>query len=317
MSSPTDRLGLDFNVVAFRYGPADQVALAHVPARANDGISQAWQNVLGQHRILSNQIVEVHAEWEPTAADYEFIGENFPHLPRVTFNFERPESGDWDAALRQAAAIRAAAMDKMHAQQATANPGAPLTDPEAPEPLAIPMLRMVTSPPPLSAYRTLLPNQLYVLVARAAPTPHGTLALNWVLQNQLAVTGVAFDDLLDEAFANLAAGLTTTGYSLGDGSGTDILEITGHDTVHPTAAAIAMPNFREQIASILGGDRFLVAISCHERLQVARADSEVGTTALKEMVFAHEQQQEGVVPTLLLIEPHGMRIVAQNGEPPG
>jgi hypothetical protein len=59
-SNPIDGLGLDFNVVAFRYGPGDEVALTHVPARADDGISRARQNVMGQHRILSNQIVEVH-----------------------------------------------------------------------------------------------------------------------------------------------------------------------------------------------------------------------------------------------------------------
>ena len=234
----------------------------------------------------------------------------------MSFSFTRPESSDWDAALRQAAATRAAAKQKKHAQEAMGNPDATLTDPEAPEPVAIPMLRMVTSPPPMSAYRTLLPNQLYVLVAQVAPTPRGTLNLNWVLQNQFAGADIAFDDLLDEAFVNLAAGLKTTGYSLGDGSSTDILEITRDDTIHLAAAAIAMPNFREQIASILGGDRFLVAINCHETLQVARADSDIGTTALKELVFAHKQQQEGVVPTLLLIEPDGMRILAQNGEPP-
>ena len=93
------------------------------------------------------------------------------------------------------------------------------------------MLRMVTSPPPLSAYRTLLPNQLYVLVARVAPTPRGTLAMNWVLQNQLVGAEVAFDDLLDEAFVNLAEGLKITGYSSDEGSDT-LLEFTGVDAVH-------------------------------------------------------------------------------------
>ena len=126
------------------------------------------------------------------------------------------------------------------------------------------MLRMVTSPPPLSAYRTLLPNQLYVLVARVAPTPRGTLAMNWVLQNQLVGAEVAFDDLLDEAFVNLAEGLKITGYSSDEGSDT-LLEFTGVDAVHLPAAAIAIPNFCVQMASALGGDRFLAGITCHEK----------------------------------------------------
>jgi hypothetical protein len=136
-----------------------------------------------------------------------------------------------------------------------------------------------------------------------------------VLENQLVGADIAFDDLLDEAFGNLAAGLQITGYST-NGSDT-ILEFTGDDTVHMPAAAIATPNFREEMASILGGDRFLAGITCHDRLHVVRADSDHSTTALNEIVFAHEQQHEDLVPTLLLIEPDGMHIVAQKGKPLG
>lgn len=314
MRSPID--AHDTNVVAFRYGAGDdEVAVTDVPARADNGISQAWQKVIGQHPNLTNKIVAVYAEWEPTAADYEFMSWNFPNLPEVSFSFARPESGDWDAALQQAAATRTAAMQKKHAQEAMGNLDATLTDPEAREPVAIPMLRMVTSPPPMSAYRTLIPNQLYVLVARVAPTPHGTLGLNWVLQNESVGADVAFDDLLEEAFANLAAGLQITGYST-NGSDT-IVEFTGDDTVHMPASAIASPNFREEMASVLGGDRFLAGITSHDTLHVVRADSDPSTAALEEIVFAHEQQHEDLVPTLLLIEPDGMQILAQRGKPLG
>ena len=73
MSSAID--GHDINVVAFRYGAGDdEVAVTDVPARADNGISQAWQKLIGQHPNLTNNIVAVYAEWEPTAADYEFMG---------------------------------------------------------------------------------------------------------------------------------------------------------------------------------------------------------------------------------------------------
>lgn len=308
--------GHDINVVAFRYGEGDEVAVIDVPASADDSISQAWQKVFRQRRVLANQIVAVHAEWAPTAADHEFMSGNFPNLDEVSFNFERPESGDWDSALQQAAATREAAMHGGHIQEATRNPTDGSIDPKAVEPVSIPMLRMATSPPPMSAYRTLLPNQLYVLVARVAPTPRGTLALNWVLQNQLVGADITFDALLDEAFVNLAAGLKITGYSSDDGSDT-LLEFTGVDAVHLPAATVAIPNFRAQMASALGGDRFLAGITCHDNLHVVRADSDYSTTALREMVFACESHDEDLVPTLLLIEPDGMRIVAQKGEPLG
>ena len=131
MSGPIDAHD-DINMVAFQYGAGDdEVAVADAPARADKGILQAWQKIIAQHPILPNQIVAVYAEWEPTAADYEFVGRNFPKVPKVNFSFTRPESGDWDTALQQAAATRAAAMQKEHVQEAMGNLGATLGDPEA------------------------------------------------------------------------------------------------------------------------------------------------------------------------------------------
>jgi hypothetical protein len=295
MTSPID--GHDINAVVFRYSVGDNVVITDAPARADEAISQACQKVIGPHRIVTNQIVAVHAEWEPTAAD-------FPNLAETSSNFERPESGDWDAALQQAAATRAAAMHEKPLQEGVQE--------AMREPVIIPILRMTTSPPPMSAYLTLLPNQLYVLVARATPTPRGTLSLSWVLQNHLIGADITFEDLLDTAFVNLGAGLKITGHSTDDGSET-LLEFTGVDTVHMPAAAIAIPNFHEQVASFLGGDCFLAGITCHDKLHIVRADSDFFTTALEKLVFATEQQHEDLLPTLVLIEPNRMRIVAQKG----
>ena len=118
MSSPTN--GHDINVVAFRYGAGDEVAVIDVPARAADGISQAWQKVFRQRRILANQIVAVHAEWAPTAADHEFMSWNFPNLAEVRFNFERLD-GRLGRSVARIAATRGAAMHEEHVQEAIRN----------------------------------------------------------------------------------------------------------------------------------------------------------------------------------------------------
>ncbi|MFC9440451.1 hypothetical protein [Nocardia sp. NPDC057030] len=116
----------------------------------------------------------------------------------------------------------------------------------------------------------LIPNQLYLLAARVAPTPRGTLGMSWVMRNQV-------------------------------------------DTFMP-AAAIAAPDFHDRLVELLGGDRFVAGISCHDKLHVVRADSGwLGD--LEQMVFAADHLEEDLVPTLLAIEPGGIRIIKQNGTP--
>lgn len=184
----------------------------------------------------------------------------------------------------------------------------------ATEPMAIPVLRTTTPTSPLAAYRTLIPDRLYLVIAHVTPT-HGGLGIDWVRSSQLVGTKVTFDDLLEEAFANLTAGLQVAVLSSEDGSNS-ALQIAGVGVRQMAAAAVASPGFREQVAQPLGGQRFLAGITGHDHLHVVRADSDDGWDAMEQFVFDAETHDQDLAPTLLLLEPDGMRIVAQKSPPP-
>ncbi|WP_433660366.1 hypothetical protein ACQPW1_46960 [Nocardia sp. CA-128927] len=312
MSSNRVGSGDDLNVVGFVITGLDEPALIDVPAEIDDGIEQAWGKVFRQRRMPAENVLEIHAEWAPSAADQEFMQQNFPNLGGVTFIFERPEPGDWPAALEHAAEVRAVVMSRATTQNLLSNFTAQ-DDPEAAAPVLIPMLRMVQLPPPMSASRELIPNQLYLLAARVAPTPRGTLSMSWVLQNHVDSGAVDFDEELAEAFSNLWDRLRI---GVGaDAEGTNqLLSFEGQTTTFMPAAAIATPNFHDRLAEHLSGDRFVAGISCHDKLHVVRADSS-WVDDLEQMVFAADHVEEDLVPTLLLIEPDGIRILKQNGTP--
>ncbi|WP_194832224.1 hypothetical protein [Nocardia sp. XZ_19_369] len=304
--------GVGMNVVGFVISGIDEPALTDVPAESDDGIMQAWGQVFRRRRVPAESVVAIHAEWAPSAADHEFMTRNFPNLGNVTFTFERPEPDGWPAALAHAAIVRETALRRAAAQDLLPAFDAD-GDQDAPERVLIPMLRMVQLPPPMSASRALIPNQLYLLAARVAPTPRGTLSMSWVLRNQVDSGEVDFDAALAEAFSNLSDGMRI---GVGESaSGADrLLFFEGTTTTFMPAAAIAMPNFHDLLVEHLGGERFVAGISCHDKLHVVRADSGwVGD--LKRMVFADDHNEEDLVPTLLLVERDGISILEQNGTP--
>lgn len=308
-SAGADRM----NVVAFRISGLDEVAVTDVPDDVDDGVAQAWRKVFRQRRVPAEKVVEIHMEWAASAGDHEFMGRNFPNLGDVSFNFERPAADGWAAAREHAAAIREVAMQELvEEEQAAAPNGVAAGDDPAMPPL-IPLLRMVTSEPPLSASRTLIPNQLYVLAAWVSPTPRGTLGMNWVLKNFVEQEQINFDDVLAAAYADLWENVTVGAYDAKDGTDR-MLQLEGNSLTFMPAAVVASPQFREKMAEYLGGDRFLAGISCHDHLHVVRADSAYAE-GLQEMVFGSDHVEEDLVPTMLLIEPDGMQIVSQKGTP--
>lgn len=303
--------GVEMSVVGFVLEGVAEAAVAEVPATLEEGVRQAWGQVFRRRRVPAEQVLAIHAEWEPSAADREFMTRNFPNLASVTFTFERPEPDGWPAAFERAAAV--GAQREAAAQDLQATFDSAHGDPEADAPVLLPLLRMVQLPPPLSASRELIPNQLYLLAARVAPTPRGTLGMSWVMRNQVDSGEVDFDEVLTEAFSNLSDGMR-----IGVGESEDrterLLSFEGQTPTFMPAAAIAAPDFHEQLVELLGGDRFVAGISCHDKLHVVRADSSwLGD--LERMVFAADHLEEDLVPTLLAIEPGGIRILKQNGTP--
>ena len=324
MSCDQADLSDNVNVVMFCFHGSTQVAAAQVTADADDAFRQAWQEVVRSRPMAPEQVGVIVAQWEPSAEDREFIERSFPNLRQLTCAFPRPEPGQWAQALKNSAAIfdQAAAMleaeaDPVDAQAAEAN-SLPETDPIAAEPVLdetepagqalIPMLR--TSPPPAEmAAVTLRPDHLYVAVAAVSANDRGTQDLLWMTHAWLDEVSMSFEDVLGVAYANLHGNLRIV--TCGDDDHSELmLDVEGSDPVYLPAAAIVLPDFREQMTEFLGGDRFLAAVPCHDRLHVMRADSPMAHV-LEKIVLESEHFQDELLPTLFLIEPDGLRILAQ------
>lgn len=309
---------VDANVVAFHFDQPREATVTHVPTLADDGIERAWRNVFVEHRFLPEDVTAIACEWKPTDADQQFMSRKFPNLKDVSFNFERPEPDGWPAAFERAQAARVEAM-RNHPELAGDPPVSQGSTPEPdnarpPDFVLLPLLRMGPNPPPDSAYRTLIPNVLYLCAANVGWTPRKTLAMQWVLQSFLN-NEFTFDGVLDEGFANLARALQIEDMSSEDGS-EHLLVFKGKTPLHMPAAAVALPGFHQRLSQILGGDRFLVGITCHDKLHVMRADS-TRTWYMREIVFENDHLEEDLAPTLLLLERDGMQIVEQKGTPSG
>ena len=313
MSDSRDRV--DANVVTFHFEQMHEAAVIDVPALAEDGIERAWLAVALERRVPSEDVAAITCDWKPTDVDQQFMSQNFPNLKNVSFNFERPDSDGRQAAFERAqAAPGQATRDHPELARYTQMPQGSTPEPHAgtlPDFVLLPLLRMGPNPPPESAYRTLIPNALYLCAANVGWTPRRTLRMQWVLQSFLN-NEFTFDGVLDEAFANLAPALRIENMSAEDGS-QHLLVFKGETPLHMPAAAVALPGFHQRISQILGGDRFVVGISCHDKLHVMRAD--LTTWHLREIVFENGHIEKDLAPTMLLVDRDGMRIIDQKGTP--
>lgn len=90
------------NVVAFRFGGSDEVAVADTPARNDDSVRRAWWRVILEHRSLADDVTAIDCRWEPSDADKEFLGRAFHNLQKLEFTFKRPAPDEWEKAFTQA-----------------------------------------------------------------------------------------------------------------------------------------------------------------------------------------------------------------------
>ncbi|MEV5650140.1 hypothetical protein AB0L57_17990 [Nocardia sp. NPDC052254] len=181
-------------------------------------------------------------------------------------------------------------------------------EPDRPDPIAIPLLRTTSEPPSPLASHVLIPGGLYVVVAAVGPTPRGTLGMNWVLEHHLEGMDFTFGDIRAEAAQNLRNGLRMA--MAGNGADIQVLHVEGVDATHMPAGAVSLSDFPERVADALGGDRFVAGIPCEDHLYVARADTP-SAALVSEMVAAPHDCGSDLIPTVLLLEPAGMRILEQ------
>ncbi|MBU3064002.1 hypothetical protein KO481_21025 [Nocardia sp. NEAU-G5] len=307
-----EEVHFETNNIVFQYGEDDRVVQIPVPALAEDGYRQAWRGVFRQYRMPAESVTAIMSEWEPTPTDEAFTQRNFPNLLERRAVFSRPEPEGWPEAIAGARRLREA-VARAQEQQELENRVEEMKNDiaAAPERIGLPLLRTGSEPPELLASHALIPGGLYVVVAGVAPTPRGTLNMQWILRNQLEEKNIAFETVLAEAGENLKRGLRMVLRGDGlEGSDGRILHVEGVDATHMPAAAVSLPDFTERVIDILDGDRFVAGFPCEDHLFVARADTP-SAAKVSEMVSAPHECGSDVTPTVLLLEPDGMRVLEQ------
>jgi hypothetical protein len=96
------------NVVVFQLNHLTNERVAgQAPTLADDGVQQAWDGARQTHKIDADDVVALHAEWQPTPTDATFITATFPNAA-VTYDFQRPVETGWDEAFKAAQEARLA-----------------------------------------------------------------------------------------------------------------------------------------------------------------------------------------------------------------
>lgn len=300
-----DRYGLPVdsdprtNVVVFQLNnAADEIAIGHAPTLADDGVRQAWEGVRHEHGAHPEQVVALHAEWEPSSVDDAFIEATFPEAA-VTFNFSRPGGPDgWDAAFAEAEATMLKASD----QQATAGSD---EDQAAGRGELLPVLWSESSP--RSTMLEAVPHwpvaagRLHLALAVVAPTPRGTIGMHHVTHQQLG--DQSFNELLAEACENLTSGLRVNGHQTDNGQ---LLTLSG--TL--VSAMVCMPDFYSRLSELANSERLIVGLPCPDDVYVAPADSPL-TTVVHRAVHESEYPTTELVPTVLSIAGDHIEVLSE------
>jgi len=81
------------------------------PTRADDCVQQIWARAPAEVRAAAARVRRVYSEWQPSAADTQFIERTFPGV-YLTWSFNRPTPDGWDAAFAAARAEMERAMSR-------------------------------------------------------------------------------------------------------------------------------------------------------------------------------------------------------------
>jgi hypothetical protein len=156
-------------------------------------------------------------------------------------------------------------------------------------------------------HRTVVPGRVYVALAIVGPTPAGTVGMSHLTHHQHRELGARpFGELLAEAGATLAAGVRIDGYRWDGG---EVLAISRDDG--PVAAALALPDFHERMSTLIGAPRLIAGLPCPQELVVGSADDPGHAELVEDMVFSSTYPDSELVPSVLLIEAGGIRLVAE------
>ncbi|MFB9185764.1 hypothetical protein ACFFX1_47225 [Dactylosporangium sucinum] len=238
------------NLVAFRLAGVERPAIGQGRTRDDDAVRQAWREVQRAHRATGAQVVELYSEWEPSAADLAFIEHEFPEA-RLTYSFDRPRDGDWDAAFADAHQAMAKAEFERKVRHAEEH-GELLPVLWTVRPQSGPLLQALP-------FHEVVPGGLVVALATVAATERGTIGVSHFMDRS------TFGERLGEAFGNLTRGLRVDALDNG------VLSLRREG--YFVSSAVALPDFPQRMTQLLETDRIVVAIPDPDHLLVAAAGS--------------------------------------------
>lgn len=271
------------------------------PTRDDGCIKRAWSKAPFLMRLAAGSVARIHSEWEPSSADAEFIQRTFPKV-ELTYNFSRPAAADgWDAALTAAR------------QQLLQAEGAAAMQHVAEHGELLPVLWSESAPNSGSIqmlpHLTLVPGKLYVALAEVATTPQGRVGMNHIAHAGLG--GNSFEALLQQAFDDLTRGLRIEGMEDLDHSGE--MAVVRRRQGWFASSAVALPNFYEQVSSLLRADQLLVGIPDLENVLVTPRDSG-WVDEVQRRVLASTESSREFTPCVLALGVGGLSFVAERSQ---
>jgi hypothetical protein len=273
------------NVVVFHLAPGKVVGAA--PTLDEDGVRQAWEVARRGRRTRAGQVVAVHSEWEPSAADAAFLAATFPGAA-VSYNFRRPGPEGWDdalavagAALREAATLPAAGGELRPVLWSESSPSAGLLADVPHWPVAA--------------------GRLHLGLAVVAPTAHGTIGIHHVTHRQLG--DEPFDELVVAACRNLAADMAIEHRETGEGP---LPALSG--TLF--AAAVCLPDFHRELSALVGSARLVAGLPSPDEVYVAGEGSPLAAV-VERMVRESDYPTTELVPCLLSVTEDSVAVVTE------
>lgn len=294
------------NAVAFRVRGDDDVrtVIAAAPTRDANCVQQAWESARRNHQIEAGEVSELYSLWQPSEHDARFIAQTFPGA-EFGYSFARPGPHPWTDELHHAGpstakGARAAELAE-RIRQIEAEEDSEL----------LPVLCGHSSARGeamlgYAVHQPLVPEKVYIMLALTGPTPRGTVGMSWLTRHSHRRLGEPpFASLLELAAQNLKRGLRVVGHRFDYGDGLLVL----HRESSLASSAVALPDFHEQISSILHADRLIVGIPGPDELLVADMDSRCAEE-VRTRTLASEDAQGFLGPSLLLVEPSKIQLLA-------
>ncbi|PPK71176.1 hypothetical protein V5P93_003040 [Actinokineospora auranticolor] len=282
------------NVVVFRLRAPAGAVFASTPTRDDAAIRRAWRSATRHRRVDPTEVVAVHSEWEPSSADKDYLATTFP-AAHCTHRFPRPTAEGWDQAFARA---RHAVAEVVRLR--AADRGAEL----------LPLLWSRSAPASAALSRLphapLVPGRVAVSLAwldwAGAPA-----APDHVTTDDYDEMGAPpFAELLATAGRNLTQGLRVDTQHSDHG---DLLTLTRQPRL--AASAVAVEGFHARMARRLADDRLVVGLPTPDYLLIAGARSDWLDLIREEVLTTTPRAADPLLPTVLLVEPTGIRVVAE------